>query len=647
MMLSSPVSDLISPKTNTHINKYTYISAYSMGKIGIKKIIENPFKTPVIHYNNKFLVQSFPINSITNNTNNNTNTNTNSNTNINTSKNQDIQTSKKKVKNSFSVSPNNIIPHSQSNSNYKYYYKNKTSQRINIIKKNNQQSSLSPLKFIKRDFSKTENNLYKYTNFYNNSKYKINKSYSNNKNKSNSNKKLMNERKLTDRQMKSHSYHSSCIFSSMKPSLLKKGKNPNSMTNIIINNTKEKNNNSSKSDISEIYFKNSNLSITDINPNKIHSILNEENKDNNNLDFKYQMTESNINYLRVRRRPEFQNYLNNNNKDIIKNNSTQKKNIEIKPLKINTPPSSSLLFTDKYKIYKNDNNKEINKDIYNLTERNLEYINYSNEECFNINKKESNNISKINLKDSKNLTYLNQEKNTDKKGNKNSYNNDHFNINIINNKKRELELNNKKKERNNNFTQNKTKNNNSKNKKIDKSNNNNYLNNKYKKQYKIENFKFYKSNSNDNAFIKYKNNKNNSNKNDKNVKNNITNMKDLKKEENIRNINIYNNTRNIYSSSYSKTKYKNKTKKNYSLSNNKNKTISKDKNNKDIQIKSNHNNNENKNYNNEIIDLNKISNDNIINEENKRDEIHFESPEELHYFIVELNQNFRYLAENY
>ena len=52
-------------------------------------------------------------------------------------------------------------------------------------------------------------------------------------------------------------------------------------------------------------------------------------------------------------------------------------------------------------------------------------------------------------------------------------------------------------------------------------------------------------------------------------------------------------------------------------------------------------NNKDKDFNNEIVDLNKISNDNIINEENQKKEIHFDSPEELHYFLVELNQNYR------
>ena len=47
MLTTSPISDLVSSKENKETNKFTYISTYSMGKIGIKKIIEDPFKTPI------------------------------------------------------------------------------------------------------------------------------------------------------------------------------------------------------------------------------------------------------------------------------------------------------------------------------------------------------------------------------------------------------------------------------------------------------------------------------------------------------------------------------------------------------------------------------------------------------------------------
>ena len=162
MLKTNSISNLISPKENNEINKYTYISTYSMGKIGIKKIVEDPYKTP-INTDNKILIQPSQINNNTNNTNNNTNntnTNTNSNTNNNSSKNKDIQTSKKKLKNKHSISPNIIHTRTQSSSSNSKYYsnKNKTSQRINIIKKNNSKQSLTQLRLPKKDFSKLSTN---------------------------------------------------------------------------------------------------------------------------------------------------------------------------------------------------------------------------------------------------------------------------------------------------------------------------------------------------------------------------------------------------------------------------------------------------------------------------------------------------------
>ena len=136
MLTSSQETELIPSKNNTENNNFTYISTYNMGKIGIKKIVEEPSKTQLNTNNdNKLLIPSYQVNSnITNNTNNNTNntnTNTNTNTNNNTSKNRDIQTSKKKLKNHHSVSPNFI--HAQSSSNSKYY-KAKNNQNLEFKK---------------------------------------------------------------------------------------------------------------------------------------------------------------------------------------------------------------------------------------------------------------------------------------------------------------------------------------------------------------------------------------------------------------------------------------------------------------------------------------------------------------------------------
>ena len=367
MLKTNSISDLISSKENNETSKLTYISTYSMGKIGIKKIVDDPYKTP-IDTDNKLLIQpSQIINNNTNNTNNNTNntnTNTNSNTNNNSSKNKDIQTSKKKLKNKHSISPNIIHTRIQSSSSNSKYYsnKNKTSQRINIIKKNNSKQSLTQLRLPKKEFSKSSNNFYIYTNnntYNKNNKYTKGKSYS--KKKSNSNNKLIKERKITDGQLKSHSYHSSCIFSSMSPSSIKREKKKYSISNIIPSESNLNNNNSFKRDISEIYLKNNNnLSSTDINPNTLKLVLKEDyNKDNININFeqKYQKTEANINYLRVRRRPDFQKHLNNdtntntnsnNNNDTPKNESTQILNNERTKQIISSTPSSCI-FDDKNK----------------------------------------------------------------------------------------------------------------------------------------------------------------------------------------------------------------------------------------------------------------------------------------------------------
>ena len=236
MITSAPVTDLIPSKTEIDKNRYTYVSAYYMGKIGIKKIIEDPSKSP-INTDNRAIIHSYPINSITNNTNNNTNNtnaNTNSNTNNNSSKNRDTQTSKKKLKNHYSVSPN--IIHIQSSSNYKYY-KNKSNQRLNIIKKSNLKPSLTQIKFANKHFSKSSSNFHVYTNAHKSSNYIKAKSYSKKKIKSKSSNKLIKERKdikLKVGMIKSHSGNSSCIFTSMRPINKKRQKKKYSLSNTMI-----------------------------------------------------------------------------------------------------------------------------------------------------------------------------------------------------------------------------------------------------------------------------------------------------------------------------------------------------------------------------------------------------------------------------
>ena len=134
MSKTNPITDLISPKEkdSKKLNKLAYVSTYNMGKIGIKKIIEEPFKAPITSPKN-----NINITNNTNNNTNNTNTNTYSNTNNNSSKNKEIQTSKKKLKNIHCISSNIVHTRTKSSSSNSKYYKNKTNQRKNIIKKNN------------------------------------------------------------------------------------------------------------------------------------------------------------------------------------------------------------------------------------------------------------------------------------------------------------------------------------------------------------------------------------------------------------------------------------------------------------------------------------------------------------------------------
>ena len=692
-MLTTSIPDLVNSKPDNDINKFTYISVYSMGKIGIKKIVEEPLKQPLTN-NIKVMNQSSPINNATNNTNNNTNntnTNTNSNTNNNSSKNKEKQTSKKKLKNIHSVSPNYFHARLQS-SNSKNYYKNKPNQRINIIKKNNSKPTFNHLKLAKKDFSNISNNfyIYKKNNIYNKNKYiYINKkSYSKKKYKSNShsNKKLLKERKITDGRLKSHSYHSSCIFSSMIPNSLKREKKKYSASNIIQSETNINNNNFLKRDISEVYIKNNNnLSSTDINPDSRKLVLNvENNKDitHINLEQKYQRTESNINYLRVRRRPDFQiqfnnniikninnniNNLNNdsndknNNNDInknnfntnkfndnnIKNNETPKtestpilSNEETKII-ISSSPSSCLNEDKSEYNKKNDIIKE-NNDLYSKNKNNIlldEEI--SQKKPININMSQNNdNIPKLNLDEQKNLKNLFNEKNNKKDLIKHSYDNGYFNINISTNKKQESE-NIKVKERENNFNKNYNNKNNSSNKNLYNSSKH-YSNYKNKTQNNIKNFELSKSNTNDNAFIKY-------DSHNKKI-NNITSLKDVKTEENMKNFNIKKKTRNNkkFSSSISKNKYKNKTKKNYSVSNGKNSAWLKSEKNRIVQFQSNRKKSSgSKTCKNKIINLSKKIKEKVEKQEENKEEIDCDSPEELHYFMVNLTINYKYLTENF
>ena len=666
MITSAPVTDVIPSKTEIDKNRYTYVSAYYMGKIGIKKIIEYPSKSP-INTDNRVIIHSYPINSITNNTNNNTNntnTNTNSNTNNNSSKNRDTQISKKKLKNYYSVSPN--IIHIQSSSNYKYY-KNKSNQRLNIIKKNNLKPALTQIKFANKHLSKSSSNFHVYTNAHKNSNYLKPKSYSKKKIKSKSSNKLIKERKdikLKVGMIKSHSGNSSCIFTSMSPINKKRQKKKYSMSNTMINdinNTNNTNTNSFKRSVNDTtYIKNGNLSSNNLNPNIMKLISNEDmknyNEKKNIIENKTEKGDNVVNYLRVRKRSDLQNNFNHKN-NMSKIESTPLLNNKTE-IKLSSPPSSFIFNENSekrpYLFEKQKNNLCIDENI-------------SSEDYANII--DSNFIPKLNLESCKRITNTNENvllqekiKNKDDKVNNTNDNrivgdggnSDHLiisNLNISNNGSKvniknesEIDSKNKEKECEKEINLNKKV---EKNKVLKTSNNlSNYKNNV--KQNRV----LYKSNTNNYGMISFDN---------KNSSNNITSYKNISTEENVRN-NIRSSQKNrsnskiLSSKSKSKSKYQNIKRINYSLSNNKSKVKKKENKYKVIQFQSNRNKTtENSNYkykkNNlhkKVKEVYKSKNENLKEKEKeKKEEIDFNSPEEMHYFLVNLTINYRLLNENF
>ena len=279
---------------NEEANKLKYVSTYKMGQIGITKLIEEPNKASINI--DKNLHQSQEIIGA-----NNTN-NTNSNTNTNTCKGIDNITNQKKLINNHSTSNKSIHKQPHSNLNLKNNKKSnsKSNQKINIIKKKEINSPPEIFKLNKNHFSNTTNNLWLYmNNRTNKNKYNKNKisfkiTYSKKKIKSKSN----------NGKMASESGNSKYILSSRAPSSIKRNKKANQLLDFIM---EEKNINSFKSDMSNLYLKTSNnMSCCDLNKNGKKKITKE--KTNKELigDSKYQMTEIN-NYLKVRKRDEVQN----------------------------------------------------------------------------------------------------------------------------------------------------------------------------------------------------------------------------------------------------------------------------------------------------------------------------------------------------
>jgi hypothetical protein len=341
MSVLSPSTEVNSLHNNLDDNYFTFASTYKYGKIGTKKVSEESFKSNFIT-GNKIIIQSNPINNITNSNTNNTNSNTNSNTNNNItnsntnnnrSKNRDIQTCKKKLKNYHSVSPNIILVQSSSNSKF---YKNKQTKRLSKITKNNLKTSITHIKLSKKEFSKSSSNFHVFTNINKNKniKYLKKKSYSKKKIKSKSLNKFTKGRKelnYTNGSIKPRFNYSSCLFSSMTSNLINRQKNKYSISSKVIKDINN-NINSYKRDLSNIYKNKKNLSTNELNLNSMKYILNEDiNDDSNNINIskKYnnkdeskveenhrQITEENVNYLRVRKRSDLQSNHNFHNKEI-------------------------------------------------------------------------------------------------------------------------------------------------------------------------------------------------------------------------------------------------------------------------------------------------------------------------------------------
>ncbi len=616
---SSPIDELQEKNKKEISSNYTYISTYNMGNIGIKKIIEENHSKPLTNIDSK------NNNITTNNTNTNTNSNTNNN---NTSKNRNIQTSKKKTKINYSVSPNVIrIPSSPSPKYYK-----KSNQRLNMIKKKNLKSSLTQIKFGKKNFYKSTYNFYIYTNNNNNSNClsKLNiKYHSKSKKKSNSTNKLIKERKISENKIKSN-INIFSLINNKKPSS-KNRSNPN-----LINT--ESKINLHKTEISGLYSKKSNFSFTNINiksnidkliinenieKNKNKNPHNDKNKEINSKPNSFiNNTQNNENiYLRVRKRADLQKI--SDNMILNSESSTPVSNCKTNKININIPTlaSSCLILKEKNFISNNEPKTpetNINNNLYSdITSSNKLYLSQEKiKKDNNINNKKNKNNNNDKLNNSNNSNKTNKTNNSITKSN---YNKDSINDDIRNPK-----INN---------------------------NNNNIINisntNTNNKNYKPKIIEITKSNLNENAFTQLKN-KNNNNKN-------ISNLKEIKTEGNT-----YNKTRNNkYYSSSSKNKYKNKTRKNYSLNKNKNSknNISQNSNKyKPIIMQSNRyrSNDSKKKF---FEKKNKIGmgmNKKIYNIDKKKEqspkknenEFDFDCPEEMHFFMVNLTNNYKKLINN-
>ena len=509
------------PFKNDEKNQLKYVSTYKMGQIGITKLIEEPFKTSINKENNSQQKQ-VPINIVPSNTNTNTNnTNTNNtNTNTNTYKAIDNNSNKKIIKNHYGSSHNVI--HIQSFSNINCYKKNKSksNKRSNLINNNNdKKQKYESVKFNKKQFSKTTNNLGLYLNhnLYNKDSYK--NLYFKNKIKSKSNNKIQSE-----------SDCSNYILSSRTPSSIKRNQKKYAISNLIDNEKNESNMNSFKKDnIYDIYLKTSNnLSCIDIKKNFKKS------KEKTKFDSNYQLTEFNT-YLKVRKRGDIKSQKHANSNIKTESNklisscffNNEKKINKISDIKDNIYISQVLSTENNIKKKTNikliyDSNKNTNRLLTENNQKENKFFPHFVKNIFYKNDKANANKN--------NISQTNKRKNSSKPNlNNNKFSSNAF-LNIKNKKNIDDKLKDNKEENKNNINnvdKNKTNNNKLKSRK-------NFSTNNSKKKALKDSNSLNKNNHDNiryNSFVKVYNNHNIKNEQKKKEEiNNSIGIKDLKFE---------------------------------------------------------------------------------------------------------------------
>ena len=514
------------------------------------------------------------------------NTNTNTNTN-NTNSNTNTNTFK--AMDNISNKKNLKYNYSSSNNNVKHI---QSSTNFNYYKnrknKSNQKKNIinNNKNDSKQKSEAVKLNKNQFSKTENNLCLYINNNFYKSKNNNSYKKSYLNKnfKSKSNSKIHSESGYSNYILSSRTPSSIRRNNKKIAISNLITKEKEDENKiDSFKKDNIHSYYLKTNMS-NNLSNLDIQSYQKNENE-NINLETKYQLTELNT-YLKVRKRDDILNQKQSNSNLKIENNKLI---------------SSCIL------------EKEKKEKIFSEKAENLylsEVLSTEN------NIKEKSNIKLI-LIDNKNTNRLFTEnnKNINNKLNNSNFN---FNINILHNNKPS-----------------------SKSKNISTSKNNLYSNKRKNTSHKdLNNTKF---SSKTYSQMKNKTNNNKSNIKEKNEDN-----------ENINNFNKNHNNNNKNKNAY-------KPRKDFSVNSSK-KQIIKDNKDKDkkinlrynsfVNIDHNINNNTNKNKdkkNNDDLNQNekKDLKNNNINENILNKEIKFDSPEDLHFFMVNLTQNCRISNSNF